>query len=81
VKITSSLFQPVCRKSTNLLPTTKGENKMISPSSAVLIVIDIQGNLFQAIHDKENLLANAPSNQGKKIFNLPIIVTEQIPKN
>ncbi len=54
---------------------------MISCSSAVLIVIDIQGNLFQAMYDKENLLVNATKViKGAKIFNLPIIVTEQIPE-
>lgn len=54
---------------------------MISRSEAVLIVVDIQGNLFQAMWDKENLLANAAKViKGAKIFNLPIIVTEQIPE-
>ena len=54
---------------------------MISRSAAVLIVIDIQGNLFQAMQDKENLLVNAVKViRGAKIFNLPIIVTEQIPE-
>jgi len=54
---------------------------MINRSAAVLIVVDIQGNLFQAMQDKENLLANtAKVIKGAKIFNLPIIVTEQIPE-
>jgi nicotinamidase-related amidase len=54
---------------------------MISRSAGVLIVIDIQGNLFQAMQDKENLLVNASKMiRGAKTFNLPIIVTEQIPE-
>jgi nicotinamidase-related amidase len=54
---------------------------MISRSAAVLIVIDIQGSLFQAMQGKENLLVNASKViKGAKTFNLPIIVTEQIPK-
>lgn len=54
---------------------------MISRSAAVLIIIDIQGNLFQVMQDKGNLLGNAVKViKGAKIFNLPIIVTEQIPE-
>jgi len=54
---------------------------MISRSEAALIVIDIQGNLFQAMQDRENLLGNAVKViRGAKIFNLPIIITEQIPE-
>lgn len=58
-----------------------GENKMISRNSAALIVIDIQGSLFQAMQNKENLLISAVKVvKGAKVFNLPIIVTEQIPE-
>jgi nicotinamidase-related amidase len=54
---------------------------MISRSEAVLIVIDIQGSLFQAMQDKENLLVNTVKViRGAKVFSLPIIVTEQIPE-
>jgi nicotinamidase-related amidase len=54
---------------------------MISRTNAVLIIIDIQGNLAQAMYDKENLFANnVKLIQGFKAFNLPIIVTEQIPQ-
>jgi len=54
---------------------------MINRNEAVLVVIDIQGNLFQVMQEKENLLANAVKTiKGAKIFNLPIIVTEQIPE-
>lgn len=54
---------------------------MLSRSSAILIVIDFQNNLFKAMQDKENLLLNAAKMiKGAKIFSLPIIVTEQIPE-
>ena len=54
---------------------------MLSRKSAILIVIDIQGNLFEAMQGKEALLANAIKIiKGATIFNLPIIVTEQIPE-
>jgi nicotinamidase-related amidase len=54
---------------------------MLSRTNALLIVIDIQGNLAQAMYDKENLFANnVKMIQGSKAFNLPIIVTEQIPQ-
>ena len=54
---------------------------MLSRTNAVLIIIDIQGNLAQAMYDKENLFANGVKLiQGIKAFNLPIIVTEQIPQ-
>jgi nicotinamidase-related amidase len=57
------------------------ENNMLSRDRVVLIVIDIQGNLFQAMQNKENLLAQAIKViKGANIFNLPIIVTEQIPE-
>ncbi|MCX5848852.1 MAG: hydrolase [Deltaproteobacteria bacterium] len=55
--------------------------KMISRADAVLIIIDIQGNLAQAMYDKENLFANnVKLIQGFKALNLPIIFTEQIPQ-
>jgi len=54
---------------------------MISRTDAVLIIIDIQGNLAQAMHDKENLFTNnVRLIQGFKVLNLPIIFTEQIPQ-
>jgi nicotinamidase-related amidase len=53
---------------------------MISCGSAILIVVDFQNNLFQVMHNKENLLVNAVKViQGARIFNLPIILTEQSP--
>ena len=54
---------------------------MISRAAAVLVIIDIQGNLAQAMFDKENLFANTTKLiKGFKILNLPVIVTEQIPQ-
>jgi len=54
---------------------------MLSRDSAVLVIIDIQGNLAQAMFDKENLFANTVKLiKGFKVFNLPIIFTEQTPQ-
>lgn len=54
---------------------------MLSRTAAVLVIIDIQGNLAQAMFDKETLLANTVKLiNGFKTLNLPIIVTEQIPQ-
>jgi nicotinamidase-related amidase len=54
---------------------------MLSRTAAVLVIIDIQGNLAQAMFDRENLFANTIKLiKGFKIFNLPIIVTEQTPQ-
>jgi nicotinamidase-related amidase len=53
---------------------------MISRTDAVLVIVDIQGNLAQAMFDKENLFANTVKLiKGFKALNIPIIVTEQIP--
>jgi nicotinamidase-related amidase len=54
---------------------------MISRDEVVLVVIDIQTKLFQSMQEKENLLDSALKTiKGAKVFNLPIIVTEQIPE-
>ncbi|MFA5323444.1 MAG: hydrolase [Smithella sp.] len=54
---------------------------MISRAAAVLVIIDIQGNLAQAMFDKENLFVNTIKLiKGFKVLNLPVIVTEQIPQ-
>jgi nicotinamidase-related amidase len=54
---------------------------MLNRAAAVLVIIDIQGNLAQAMYDKENLFANAVKLiKGFKAFNLPIIFTEQTPQ-
>ena len=54
---------------------------MIGRTDTVLVIIDIQGNLAQAMFDKENLFANTIKLiKGFNALNLPIIVTEQIPE-
>lgn len=54
---------------------------MLSRTAAVLIMIDFQGKLAQAMVDKDNLFANnIKLIQGFKALNLPIMVTEQIPE-
>jgi nicotinamidase-related amidase len=54
---------------------------MISRTDAVLVIIDIQGNLAQAMFDKENIFANTVKLiKGFKALDLPIMVTEQIPQ-
>jgi len=54
---------------------------MISRTDAVLVIIDIQGNLAQAMLDKENLFSNAVKLiKGFNVLNLPVIITEQIPQ-
>jgi nicotinamidase-related amidase len=54
---------------------------MISRDKAVLVIIDLQGNLAQAMFDKENLFSNTIKLiKGFKALNLPIMITEQIPQ-
>jgi len=54
---------------------------MLSRTAAVLVIIDIQGNLAQAMNDRENIFANTVKLiKGFKVLNLPILVTEQIPE-
>jgi len=54
---------------------------MLSRTAAVLVIIDIQGNLAQAMFDKENIFANTIKLiKGFKTLGLPIIVTEQTPQ-
>ena len=53
---------------------------MLSRTAAVLILTDFQGNLAQAMVDKENLFANnVKLIRGFRALNLPIMVTEQVP--
>ncbi len=54
---------------------------MLSRTDAVLIIIDIQGNLAQAMYEKEILIVNNfRMIQGFKALNIPIMFTEQIPQ-
>lgn len=49
--------------------------------NTLLTVIDIQGNLAQAMHDKESLFkATVQLIKGIKCLEIPIILTEQNPK-
>jgi len=53
---------------------------MLSRTAAVLIMTDFQGNLAQAMVDKENLFANnVKLIRGFRALNLPMMVTEQVP--
>ncbi|HON59102.1 MAG TPA: hydrolase [Smithella sp.] len=54
---------------------------MISRAAAVMVIVDIQGNLAQAMFDKEKLFDNTVKLiKGFTALNLPMIVTEQIPQ-
>jgi len=54
---------------------------MLSRAAAVLVIVDIQGNLAQAMFDKENLFDNTVKMiKGFRALNLPMIATEQIPQ-
>lgn len=53
---------------------------MLTAERTVLVVIDFQGNLAQAMADRDALLENARKMiQGIQVFDIPLIVTEQIP--
>ena len=53
---------------------------MLVAENTVLVVIDIQGNLYQSMDDKLFLLENNRKIlQGVPLFGIPVIVTEQIP--
>lgn len=52
---------------------------MLNREEALLAVIDIQGNLYLAMDEKEFLLANtAKLIKGSNILEIPIILTEQL---
>ena len=52
---------------------------MLNREEALLAVIDIQGNLYLAMNEKEFLLANtAKLIKGINILEIPIILTEQV---
>ena len=51
-----------------------------SPENSVLTIIDVQGNLAEAMHDKHELFSNLVKLiQMAKILEIPIICTEQVP--
>ncbi|MCX7636005.1 MAG: isochorismatase family protein, partial [Syntrophales bacterium] len=52
---------------------------MLDRKDAVLVVIDIQGNLYLAMDDREFLLANTIKLvKGIRVLGIPIILTEQV---
>jgi len=52
---------------------------MLTADQSVLFVIDVQGNLYEAMHDKLFLLENLRKLvSGAMVFRVPMIVTEQI---
>jgi len=53
---------------------------MLTAENTILAVIDFQGNLAQAMADRTSLFENAQKIiQGIRIFDIPLIVTEQMP--
>jgi nicotinamidase-related amidase len=55
--------------------------KRLSADNTVLVIVDIQGNLAQAMVDKDLLFENVQKLiRGMNVFNIPIVITEQIPE-
>jgi hypothetical protein len=53
---------------------------MLTVDNTVLVVIDIQGNLYQSMDDKLFLLeSNRKIIRGVSVFDIPLVVTEQTP--
>jgi nicotinamidase-related amidase len=54
---------------------------LLSVEDTVLMVIDMQGNLFESMQDKQFLSENVQKLiRGMQVFGIPVIVTEQIPE-
>jgi len=54
---------------------------LLSQEDSVLMIIDMQGNLYESMQDKEFLLENVRKLvRGMQVFGIPVIVTEQIPE-
>jgi len=54
---------------------------MINLENTMLVVIDVQGNLAQAMYEKELLFKNIRKIvRGAQILEMPIVVTEQVPE-
>jgi nicotinamidase-related amidase len=54
---------------------------MLTKENSVLVVIDIQGKLAQAMDNKHDLFENAQKIiRGMQVLEIPIVVTEQIPE-
>ena len=54
---------------------------LLSVEDSVLMVIDMQGNLYESMQEKAFLLENIQKLiRGMQVFGIPVIVTEQIPE-
>jgi nicotinamidase-related amidase len=54
---------------------------LLSQEDSVLMVIDMQGNLYESMQDRQFLLENVRKLvRGMQVFGIPVIVTEQIPE-
>jgi nicotinamidase-related amidase len=54
---------------------------MLKPENSVLVMIDIQGKLWNVMYEKESLLENAQKlAKGVQILGVPVILTEQNPR-
>ena len=54
---------------------------MMTLENTMLVVIDVQGNLAQAMYEKEGLFKNLGKIiKGAQILEMPILVTEQVPE-
>ena len=54
---------------------------MLKPENTVLVIIDIQGKLWNVMSEKEALLENAQKLvKGVQVLGVPVILTEQNPK-
>ena len=54
---------------------------MLNPQHAALVLIDVQGNLAQAMADKQRLIANLQSCiKVAQVLNIPIVWIEQYPE-
>jgi len=54
---------------------------LLSVEDSVLMVIDMQGNLYESMQDKQFLSENVQKLiRGVQVFGIPVIVTEQIPE-
>jgi nicotinamidase-related amidase len=54
---------------------------LLSIEDTVLMVIDMQGNLYESMQDKQFLQENVRKLiRGMQVFGIPVIVTEQIPE-
>lgn len=53
---------------------------MFTAEDTILVIIDVQEKLFQVIHEKETLSANAVKLvKGIRLLDIPVILTEQNP--